>query len=73
MRRTTVLLAWLIVTAPLAAQQWPSFRGANASGVADEKPTPAKWNAPGGENLLWKTPIPGRGHSSPIIWGAMRS
>jgi outer membrane protein assembly factor BamB len=69
MRRTTVLLAWLIAATPLAAQQWPSFRGTNASGVGDEKPTPAKWNAPAGENLLWKTPVPGMAVSSPIVWG----
>ena len=31
--------------------------------------TPTTWNAETSENILWKTPIPGLGHSSPIIWG----
>ena len=35
----------------LSAQNWPSFRGANASGVADGKPTAVKWNAATGENV----------------------
>jgi outer membrane protein assembly factor BamB len=51
------------------AQNWPAFRGANASGVADGHPAPVKWNATTGENVLWKTPIPGVAISSPIVWG----
>jgi outer membrane protein assembly factor BamB len=70
MRRICLLLGFLTAaSATLTAQHWPSFRGANASGVADEKPTVAKWNAATGENILWKTPIPGMSVSSPIIWG----
>lgn len=30
---------------------------------------PVRWNAKTGQNIKWKTPIPGLGHSSPIIWG----
>lgn len=52
-----------------AAQNWPSFRGERASGVADGKPTPTKWDAVKGENLLWKVPIPGLSVASPIVWG----
>ncbi len=48
---------------------WPSFRGANASGVSDGRPLPVDWNVPGGRNIRWKTPIPGLGHSSPVVWG----
>jgi outer membrane protein assembly factor BamB len=51
------------------AQNWPSFRGANASGVADGKPTPTTWDATKGKNILWKTPIPGLAHASPVVWG----
>jgi len=69
MRRLCFLLIWVVASASLAAQQWPSFRGANASGVADDKPTPVTWNASTGENLLWKTPVPGVAVSSPIVWG----
>ena len=48
--------------------QWPSFRGPLASGVADGQNPPTLWDAETGHNVLWKTPIPGLGHSSPVIW-----
>jgi outer membrane protein assembly factor BamB len=58
-----------LMTPPLAAQHWPAFRGDNADGTADGAKPPLHWNADKGENLLWKTPIPGIAHSSPIVWG----
>jgi outer membrane protein assembly factor BamB/protein tyrosine phosphatase (PTP) superfamily phosphohydrolase (DUF442 family) len=48
---------------------WPSFRGPNASGVADGQNLPDEWNAKTGHNILWRTPIPGLAHSSPVVWG----
>ena len=51
------------------AQNWPQFRGANASGVADGHPTPVRWDATKAENVLWKTAIPGLSHASPVVWG----
>ena len=48
---------------------WPSFRGPQASGIADGQNLPDQWNAKTGENILWRTPIPGLAHSSPIVWG----
>lgn len=56
--------------APASSQgSWPSFRGPNASGVADGQRLPDKWSGTTGENVLWRTPIPGLAHSSPIVWG----
>ena len=52
-----------------AAGSWPSFRGPNASGVAEGQNLPDKWDAKTGENILWRTAIPGLAHSSPVIWG----
>lgn len=52
-----------------SAQNWPQFRGPGASGIAEGKPVPEKFNAETGENLLWKTPIPGLAHASPVVWG----
>ncbi|PKP34155.1 MAG: pyrrolo-quinoline quinone [Bacteroidetes bacterium HGW-Bacteroidetes-17] len=49
-------------------KQWPSFRGLNASGVMDNADLPDAWNIKENINLKWKTPIPGLGHSCPIIW-----
>ena len=51
------------------AQNWPSFRGPRAGGVADGQDLPARWSAEEGLNVKWKTPIPGLAHSSPVVWG----
>ncbi len=48
---------------------WPSFRGPQASGVADKQNLPDQWNGKTGENILWHAKIPGLAHSSPIVWG----
>jgi outer membrane protein assembly factor BamB len=48
---------------------WPSFRGPEASGISEGQKLPDRWNAQSGENILWRTPIPGLAHSSPIVWG----
>ena len=72
MRRFRIVLtvfACVFAGVSLSAQHWPSFRGANAAGVADGTPTAVKWNAPAGENVAWKTPVPGVAVSSPIVWG----
>ena len=50
------------------AQNWPSFRGNNASGVSEGRKTSTTWNIDKSQNILWKTPIPGFAHSSPIVW-----
>jgi outer membrane protein assembly factor BamB len=52
-----------------ATGSWPSFRGPNASGVADRQHLPEQWDGRSGRNILWRTPIPGLAHSSPIVWG----
>lgn len=44
---------------------WPMWRGANADGIAAGPAVPTSWSET--ENVVWKTKIPGRGHSSPII------
>ena len=48
---------------------WPSFRGPQASGIAERQNLPDRWNGKTGENILWRTPIPGLAHSSPVVWG----
>jgi outer membrane protein assembly factor BamB len=52
-----------------AAGSWPSFRGTRAAGIAEGQRLPDRWDAKTGENILWKTPIPGLAHSSPVVWG----
>lgn len=52
-----------------AAGSWPSFRGPDAAGTNGAMHLPDQWNGTRGENVLWRTEIPGLGHSSPIVWG----
>ena len=72
MRLSTILL---LFTASLAHPEetktvnWGQFRGPGALGIAEGFPTPTKWDVPASHNLKWKTPIPGLGHSCPVIWG----
>lgn len=60
-----VLLAALAL--PLAAENWPGFRGPGSQGHSAERNLPTTWSAESG--LAWKTVIPGDGWSSPVIWG----
>jgi outer membrane protein assembly factor BamB len=55
--------------APSPAGSWPSFRGALASGIAEGQRLPDRWDPRTGENIVWRTSIPGLGHSSPVVWG----
>jgi len=68
-----VLLAGSVTTsapaAPRPGVDWPQFRGIAAAGIAEGFSLPATWNAATGTNIIWKTPIPGLGLSSPIVWG----
>ncbi|HUR20213.1 MAG TPA: PQQ-binding-like beta-propeller repeat protein [Vicinamibacterales bacterium] len=53
---------------PPAAGSWPSFRGPQAAGIADGQNLPDSWDVKTGQNILWRTPIAGLAHSSPIVW-----
>jgi len=50
-----------------ADSDWPMWRGPKGDGTTGEEGFPTRWSAT--ENVVWKTPIPGKGHSSPIVWG----
>jgi outer membrane protein assembly factor BamB len=70
MKRITaslLLVAFVLITGH--AQNWPQFRGPNATGVAEGPGRPVKWDASTSLNVRWKTPIPGLSHSSPVVWG----
>jgi outer membrane protein assembly factor BamB len=61
------LVAVLSLTTVGFAGNWPQWRGPDGSGISNEKNLPAEWTP--AKNIKWKTPIAGRGHSSPIVWG----
>jgi len=50
-----------------ATPNWPQWRGPGGLGISTEKNLPVEWSAT--KNIKWKTPIAGRGHSSPVVWG----
>jgi len=57
----------VLLTFSARAENWPGWRGARGDGTSGERNIPVHWNAT--ENITWKTPIPGSGHASPIVWG----
>ena len=54
-------------SAALRADDWPRFRGPTGQGVSAERDVPLEWAED--KNVAWKTPIPGEGWSSPVVWG----
>ena len=56
----------LAAAATIQAQDWPRWRGPDDTGMA-RGDAPTRWSDT--ENLKWKVDIPGRGHSSPVLWG----
>lgn len=69
MKRGAVCLAWAAVAllVPVArADQWPAWRGPTRDGLSAEPVLPLEWSPT--TNIAWKTKIPGKGHSSPIVW-----
>jgi outer membrane protein assembly factor BamB len=45
---------------------WPRWRGPQQNGHTADAGLPVEWSA---DNIIWKTPLPGIGQSSPIVWG----
>ena len=56
-----------LVTASAADPNWAQWRGPSGAGVSADAALPTAWSPT--ERIAWKTPIPGRAHSSPIVWG----
>ena len=75
MRRTPTtwaslsIFCWLLQLCVSAnAENWPCWRGPRGDGSSQESGIPTNWNGPKGENIVWKTDVPGVGHASPIVW-----
>lgn len=65
-----LLAAMLVVVIPalVLGENWPAWRGPRGDGTSLETNVPVQWSAT--ENIVWKVPIPGKGHASPIVWGS---
>jgi len=69
-RISTALVVGFLVTSTAGfanSSNWPQWRGPDGQGVSGETGLPVEWSNK--KNVKWKTPIAGRGHSSPIVWG----
>ena len=55
---------------PVAAENWPHWRGPNFDGTTDEKGLPTTWSATedGSENIRWQVDLPGPAGSTPAVW-----
>jgi outer membrane protein assembly factor BamB len=63
------LLAGLVwATSIVRAEDWPQFRGPSGQGHSSETGLPLAWSET--DNVRWKTPVPGRGWSSPVVAGS---
>ncbi|MGH9319978.1 MAG: PQQ-binding-like beta-propeller repeat protein [Vicinamibacteria bacterium] len=51
----------------LLLNPWPGWRGPDGRGVSTETNLPSEWGPD--RNVIWKVPIDGQGHSSPVVWG----
>src|SRR5687767_11239397 len=73
MKSSSLLIGWTLfvlgATAVRANEDWMRFRGDNGSGVSAATGLPLTWS--GEKNVLWKTPLPGFGASSPITVGKL--
>lgn len=70
MRRTLLLLLTLCLLpsgATFAGDTWPQFRGPTQDGHSDSTGLPVRWSET--QSVRFKTPIPGEGWSSPVVWG----
>src|SRR5579859_809488 len=72
MHRSAILILALTVLPALSAadeftDNWPQWRGPNMTGYAPSGDPPIRWDEK--TNVKWKTLIPGRGSSTPIVWG----
>ena len=67
MHRVALILTIVLSATPArAGENWPQFRGPRGDGHADAVGLPITWSE--SDNVVWKTAIHGRGHSSPVVW-----
>jgi len=62
----SLIAAMLMMATGASAENWPRFGGADGSFHSGEGGVPVTWDA---GDLAWSAELPGRGQSSPVIWG----
>ena len=58
--------AALLLSCLCASANWPAWRGPEGTGIAHETKLPLRWST--NENVRWRTALPERGNSTPVIW-----
>src|SRR5262245_65315880 len=66
MKRLSLGFILLIASTPLAADNWPQWRGPSLNGLSAETSLPVRWTKT--ENIAWKLTLPARSGSTPIVW-----
>lgn len=67
MRLLASLCLIAALASPLMGANWPNWRGPNQNGVAPGTGFPTEWSDT--KNVAWKVELPGKGSSTPIVWG----
>jgi outer membrane protein assembly factor BamB len=69
MKTRTVIVTTLLSLLPTLTNSanWPGWRGPEGTGISRDQNLPLKWRT--NENVRWRIDLPGRGNSSPIVWG----
>jgi outer membrane protein assembly factor BamB len=62
-----IFIALLLITVTAQAQNWPQWRGPGDNGIAERGNYPVSFSET--EGVLWKAELPGKGGSTPIVWG----
>lgn len=65
--RSLLGIALVAAIARADTEEWSGWRGPRRDGTSLETGFPLVWSAT--EGVVWKVPIAGKGHSSPVIWG----
>ncbi len=65
--RLLFIAAFAVASTSHAQTNWPQFRGPGSRGIGESDQLPLEWSTE--TNVAWRAEIPGRGWSSPIVWG----
>ncbi|PQO48199.1 PQQ-binding-like beta-propeller repeat protein [Blastopirellula marina] len=65
--RPALLVLVALFASPVAAENWPSWRGPENQGISSETNVPVEWGPE--KNIAWRLPLPGAAGSTPVVWG----
>ncbi|HEY5912846.1 MAG TPA: PQQ-binding-like beta-propeller repeat protein [Verrucomicrobiae bacterium] len=66
LRLFAFIALFIIGVSAAQAENWPCWRGPRGDGSSLDRNPPVRWSST--NHITWKTPVPGEGHSSPVVW-----